>query len=56
MFKKGLDLVMNSMIGLGQAFLKFDGIGFDALVIGFVVMGLIQFKAKLDKQYRKHLH
>jgi len=33
---------MNSMIELGQALLKLDGIGVDALIIGFVVIGLIQ--------------
>ena len=40
---------MESMIGLGQALLKFDGIGVDALVIGFVVIGLVQIRARMDE-------
>jgi len=55
MFKKSLGLLMNSMIGLGQAFLKLDGVGVDALVIGFVVIGLIQIKARMDDKYGKHI-
>ncbi len=39
---------MESMIGLGQALLKLDGIGVDALIIGFIVFGLMQIRAKMD--------
>ena len=49
LFKKSLDLLMNSIIGLGQALLKLDGIGVDALVIGFIVNGLIQIRARMDE-------
>jgi len=38
---------MESMIGLGQAFLKLDGIGVDALIIGFVVFGLIKIRTNM---------
>ena len=38
---------MECIIGLGQAFLKIDGVGVDSLVIGIVVMGLIKFRAKM---------
>jgi hypothetical protein len=37
------------MIGLGQAFLKLDGIGVDALIIGFVVIGLIQIRTRINE-------
>jgi hypothetical protein len=43
---------MKSMIGLGQALLELDGIGVDALIIGFVVVGLIQIKARMDEWTR----
>ena len=47
---------MESMIGIGQAFLKLDGIGVDALIIGFVVIGLIKIRAKMGmKKHRTHL-
>jgi hypothetical protein len=36
------------MIELGQALLKLDGIGVDALIIGFIVVGLIQIRARMD--------
>ena len=49
LFKRSLDFLMNSIIGLGQALLKLDGIGVDALVIGFVVNGLIQIRARMDE-------
>jgi hypothetical protein len=39
---------MESMIDLGQALLKLDGIGVDALIIGFIVFGLIQIRVKLN--------
>jgi hypothetical protein len=38
---------MKSMIGVGQALLELDGIGVDALLIGFVVIGLMQIRTKL---------
>ena len=49
MIKRSLDFLMESMIGVGQALLKFDGIGVDALFIGFVVIGLVQIRARLDE-------
>ncbi len=49
MFKRSLYFLMNFMIGLGQALLKLDGIGVDALIIGFVVIGLIQTRARMDE-------
>ncbi|MFC1802721.1 hypothetical protein ACFL0D_02015 [Thermoproteota archaeon] len=49
MIKRSLDLLMKSMIGLGQAYLKLDGIGVDALIIGFVVVGLKQIKAMMGE-------
>ncbi len=49
LFKRSLYFLMNSMIGLGQELLKLDGIGVDALVIGFVVNGLIQIRASMEK-------
>ena len=50
MFKRSLDLLIKSMIELGQALLKLDGIGVDALIIGFVVIGLIQIRAKINER------
>jgi hypothetical protein len=41
---------MYSMIELGQAFLELDGIGVDALIIGSIVVGLIQIRAKINAQ------
>ena len=48
MFRRALVFLMESMIGLGKAYLQLDGIGFDAFVIGFVIMGLVQIKARID--------
>jgi len=48
LIKRSLDFLMKSMIGLGQALLKHDGIGVDALIIGFVVIGLIHIRARMD--------
>ena len=41
MIKRSLDLLMKSMTGLGQALLKLDGIGVDAFIIGFIIIGII---------------
>lgn len=48
MFKRGLDLVVSSLIELGQGLLKLDGVGFDAICIGFVVLGLHQLRSRLS--------
>jgi hypothetical protein len=40
---------MKSMIEFGQALLKLDGIGVDALIIGFVVIGLIKIRVKVSE-------
>ncbi len=48
MIKRSLDLIMGFMIEFGQALLKFDGIGVDALIIGFVVSGLLQIRAQMQ--------
>ena len=50
MIKRSLDFLMESMIGLGQALLKLDGIGVDALIIGFVVIELVQIRAWMDEK------
>ena len=50
MIKRSLDFLMESIIGLGQAFLKLDGIGVDALFIGFVVIGLTQIRALMNEK------
>jgi len=47
MLKRSLDLLMESMIELGQAFLKLDGIGVDSLIIGFVVFGLMKIRTNM---------
>ena len=47
LFKKSIDIITNSIIELGQALLKLDGIGVDALFIGFVVFWLIETRAKI---------
>ena len=39
---------MQSMIGLGQAFLELDGIGVDAFIIGFVVIWLREIRSRMD--------
>jgi len=46
-FKRVLDLVTCSLIEVGQALLKFDGVGFDAMCIGFVVLGLNQLRSSI---------
>jgi hypothetical protein len=48
LLKRTFDFLMKSMIELGQTFLKLDGIGVDALLIGFLVIGLIQIKARMN--------
>ena len=49
MFKRVLDLVTSSLIEVGQAFLKLDSVGIDAMCIGFVVVGLHQLRSRLIK-------
>ena len=49
MFKRGLDLVVSFLIDLGQALLKLDGVGFDAMCIGFVVLGLHELRSRISK-------
>ncbi len=49
MFKRVLDLVVSSLIEVGQALLDFDGVGFDAMCIGFVVVGLHQLRSRIAK-------
>ena len=47
MFKRVLDLVTSSLIEVGQTLLKLDGVGIDAMCIGFVVLGLNQLRRKI---------
>lgn len=47
MFKRTLDFIMESMIGLGKAYLELDGIGVDAFIIGLVVNGLREIRTRL---------
>ena len=49
MFKRVLDLVVGSLIEVGQALLKLDSVGFDAMCIGFVVLGLNQLRSRILK-------
>ena len=49
MFKRVLDLVVSSLIEVGEALLKLDGVGFDAMCISFIILGLHQFRSKLSK-------
>jgi hypothetical protein len=49
LFKRTLDFLIKSIIELGQALLKLDGIGVDALIIGFIVVGLIQIRARINE-------
>ena len=49
MFKRVLDLVVSSLIEVGQALLDLDGVGFDAMCIGFVVAGLHQLRSRIVK-------
>ena len=49
MFKRVLDLVTSSLIEVGQALLKLDSVGIDAMCIGFVVLGLNQLRSRIIK-------
>ena len=49
MFKRFLDLIVGSLIEIGLALLKLDGIGFDAMCISFVVLGLNQLRSRIIK-------
>ena len=49
MFKRVLDYVTSSLIEVGQALLKLDGVGIDAMCIGFVVLGLNQLRSRILK-------
>jgi hypothetical protein len=46
-FKRVLDLVLGSLIEVGQALLELDGIGFDAMCISFIVLGLHQLRNRI---------
>jgi hypothetical protein len=41
---------MDLLIEIGQAYLKLDGIGVDALIIGFFVIGIIRIRSRMGKQ------
>ena len=49
MFKKYLDIVVDSLIEIGQELLKIDGIGFDAMCIGCIIIGLNQLRSRILK-------
>ena len=49
MYKRVLDLVLSSLIEVGQALLELDGVGFDAMCIGFVVLGLNQLRIRISQ-------
>ena len=49
MYKRVLDLVTSSLIEVGQALLKLDGVGIDAMCIGFVVLGLNHLRSRILK-------
>lgn len=49
MFKRILDLVVSSLIDVGQALLELDGVGFDAMCLSFLVLGLHQLRDKILK-------
>lgn len=38
---------MDSTIEVGQVLLKMDGIGFDALIIGSIVVGLLKLRTRV---------
>jgi hypothetical protein len=42
-------MLIESMIGLGRAFLELDGIGLDAFIIGFVVIGLVRIRERISR-------
>jgi hypothetical protein len=52
LFKKALDYLIQSMIKLGQAFLELDGIGVDAFIIGFIIIGLRKIRMRMDLYMR----
>lgn len=47
LINRSLDLLFEFVIELGQSLLKFDGVGVDALIIGFVVCRLLHIRAKM---------
>jgi hypothetical protein len=49
MFKRILVLVTSSLIEVGQTLLELDGVGFDAMCIGFIVLGLHQIRSRISK-------
>ena len=55
LFKKALDYLMQSMIKLGQAFLELDGIGVDAFIIGFILIGIRKIRTKMDLHMGSHV-
>jgi hypothetical protein len=55
LFKKTLDYLMQSMIKLGQAFLELDGIGVDAFIIGFIIIGLRKIRTRMDIHMSGHV-
>ena len=50
-FKRVHDLVTSSLIEVGQALLKLDSVGIDAMCIGFVVLGLNQLRSRIIKNH-----
>jgi hypothetical protein len=48
-FKRVLDFVVVSLIEVGQGLLEIDGVGFDAMCIGFLVLGLNKIRIRISK-------
>lgn len=47
--RRPLMLLLNSIIDFGQAYLTLDGIGVDALVIGFLVAYSLKIRTRFYK-------
>ena len=48
MLRRFLDFIVCSLIELGQELLKLDSIGFDAMCISFLILGLHQIREKMS--------
>ena len=47
MIYRSLDMIFEFLIELGQSLIKLDGVGLDALIIGFVVLRLINIRVQM---------
>ena len=56
MIYRSLDMIFEFLIEIGQSLIKLDGVGLDALIIGFVVLRLINLRVQMCSKLTARAH